>query len=66
MTDTPTWARARFVVLLGYMVTTWGLKKEALVDFPALVDGLKLLRAGTRPPNRTRVVLHQEDHHAIS
>ena len=31
--------------LLGYMFTTWGVKKEALVDFPALVEGLKLLRA---------------------
>lgn len=30
--------------LLGYMFTTWGVKKDALVDFPALVEGLKLLR----------------------
>ncbi|MDX6527780.1 MAG: hypothetical protein QOH41_70 [Blastocatellia bacterium] len=35
--------------LLGYMFTTWGVKKEALVDFPTLVEGLKLLRAETRP-----------------
>ena len=35
--------------LLGYMFTTWGVKKEALVDFPALVEGLKLLR-----PDRPR------------
>ena len=34
--------------LLGYMCTTWGVKKEALVDFPALVEGLKLLRADHR------------------
>jgi len=34
--------------LLGYMFTTWGVKKEALVDFPALVEGLKLLRADHR------------------
>lgn len=30
--------------LLGYLFTTWGVKKEALVDFPPLVEGLKLLR----------------------
>src|SRR3984893_10901301 len=34
--------------LLGYMFTTWGVKKEALIDFPVLVEGLKLLRADTR------------------
>src|SRR5258705_13112540 len=39
--------------LLGYMFTTWGVKKEALIDFPILVEGLKLLRAETRPPNRS-------------
>lgn len=39
--------------LLGYMFTTWGVKKEALIDFPVLVEGLKLLRAETRQPNRT-------------
>jgi len=31
--------------LLGYMFTTWGVKKDALLDFPALVEGLKLLQA---------------------
>ena len=31
--------------LLGYLFTTWGVKKDALVDFPALVEGLKILRA---------------------
>ena len=31
--------------LLGYMFTTWGVKKDALLDFPALVEGLKLLRS---------------------
>jgi hypothetical protein len=30
--------------LLGYMFTTWGVKKDALIDFPPLVEGLKLLR----------------------
>jgi len=39
--------------LLGYMFTTWGVKKETLVDFPVLVEGLKLLRSETRPPNRS-------------
>jgi hypothetical protein len=37
--------------LLGYMFTTWGVKKEALVDFPALVEGLQLLRVAPRLPN---------------
>jgi hypothetical protein len=49
-----------------YMFTSWGLKEQALVDFPALVEGLKLLRAGTRLPNRTGVAIHQEHHRAIS
>ena len=30
--------------LLGYMFTTWGVKKEALTEFPALIEGLKLLQ----------------------
>ena len=34
--------------LLGYMFTTWGVKKDALVDFPAMVEGLKLLRTDRR------------------
>jgi hypothetical protein len=38
--------------LLGYLFTTWGVKKEALVDFPVLVEGLKLLRVEPRPPKR--------------
>lgn len=29
--------------LLGYMFTTWGVKKDELLNFPPLVDGLKLL-----------------------
>jgi len=29
--------------LLGHMFTTWGVKQDALVDFPPLVEGLKLL-----------------------
>jgi hypothetical protein len=28
--------------LLGYMFTTWGVKKDALLDFLPLVEGLKL------------------------
>jgi hypothetical protein len=35
--------------LLGYMFTTWGVKKEALLEFPPLVEGLKLLRDGASP-----------------
>ena len=30
--------------LLGHMFTTWGVNKDALMDFPPLVEGLKLLR----------------------
>jgi len=30
--------------LLGHMFTTWGVKKDALLEFPPLVEGLKLLR----------------------
>lgn len=29
--------------LLGYMFTTWGVKKEELLQFPPLLEGLKLL-----------------------
>ncbi|HEY8224314.1 MAG TPA: family 20 glycosylhydrolase [Pyrinomonadaceae bacterium] len=29
--------------LLGHMFTTWGVEKDALLDFPPLVEGLKLL-----------------------
>jgi len=35
--------------LIGYMFTTWGVKKDALVDFPPMVEGLKLLRDERRP-----------------
>jgi hypothetical protein len=35
--------------LLGYLFTTWAIKKEALVDFPTLVECLKLLRDERRP-----------------
>ena len=35
--------------LLGYMFTTWGVKKDDLVEFPPLVEGLKLLRDERRP-----------------
>jgi hypothetical protein len=30
--------------MLGYMFTTWGVNKDELLQFPALVEGLKLLR----------------------
>lgn len=30
--------------MLGYMFTTWGVKKDALLAFPPLVEGLKLLQ----------------------
>jgi len=30
--------------LLGYMFTTWGVTKDALLDFPPLVEGMKLLQ----------------------
>jgi hypothetical protein len=30
--------------LLGHVFTTWGVKKDALLDFPSLVEGLKILR----------------------
>ncbi|MDX6574053.1 MAG: hypothetical protein QOE96_6 [Blastocatellia bacterium] len=48
--------------LLGYLFTTWGVKKEALVDFPALVEGLKLLRgelspSGSAPSSRVSLSL---------
>lgn len=29
--------------LLGHMFTTWGVRKEALLDFPPLVEGMKIL-----------------------
>lgn len=32
--------------MLGHIFTTWGVKKEALLDFPPLAEGLKLLRSG--------------------
>jgi hypothetical protein len=34
--------------LLGYMFTTWGVKKDALLQFPPLVEGLKLLQETKR------------------
>jgi glycosyl hydrolase family 20 len=30
--------------LLGHLFTTWGVKKDVLLEFPPLVEGLKLLR----------------------
>lgn len=30
--------------MLGYLFTTWGVKKNDLLDFPPLVEGLQLLR----------------------
>lgn len=35
--------------LLGYMFTTWGVNKDALAEFPPLVEGLKLLGSDQRP-----------------
>jgi hypothetical protein len=35
--------------LLGYIFTTWGVKKDLLVEFPPLLEGLKLLRDDQRP-----------------
>jgi hypothetical protein len=37
--------------LLGHLFTTWGVKKDALIDFPVLVEGLKLLQAEPRATN---------------
>ena len=31
--------------LLGHMFTTWGVKKEELLQFPPLVEGLRLIQA---------------------
>ena len=45
--------------LLGYMFTTWGVKKEALVDLPALVEGLKLLQVN-RPRAEVKSLLNRE------
>jgi hypothetical protein len=30
--------------VLGFMFTTWGVKKDALLDFPPLIEGLKALQ----------------------
>ena len=35
--------------LLGHLFTTWGVKKDALVDFPPLVEGLKILQTEHQP-----------------
>ncbi|HKS09260.1 MAG TPA: family 20 glycosylhydrolase [Pyrinomonadaceae bacterium] len=35
--------------LLGYIFTTWGVKKDALLQFPPLIEGLKLLQNEQRP-----------------
>src|SRR4030095_15348535 len=29
--------------LLGHMFTTWGVQKEVLLDFPPLIEGMKVL-----------------------
>lgn len=31
--------------MLGYMFTTWGVKKDVLLEFPPLIEGLKMLQA---------------------
>jgi len=30
--------------LLGHMFTTWGVKKDALMEFPPIIEGLKLFQ----------------------
>lgn len=37
--------------LLGHLFTTWGVKKERLIEDPPLVEGLKLLRGDTQAIN---------------
>jgi hypothetical protein len=32
--------------MLGHLFTTWGVKKDSLVEFPPLVEGLKLMQEG--------------------
>ena len=34
--------------MLGHLFTTWGGRKDALADYPPLVEGLKLLHAAER------------------
>jgi hypothetical protein len=34
--------------LLGHMFTTWGVKKDALLEFPSLIEGLELLTTDKR------------------
>jgi hypothetical protein len=36
--------------MLGHMFTTWGVQKDALLGFPPLVAGLKLLQADDSAP----------------
>jgi hypothetical protein len=38
--------------MLGYLFTTWGVKKDALLNFPDLVEGLKLLQVETVSPGK--------------
>ncbi|MFL6332051.1 MAG: family 20 glycosylhydrolase [Pyrinomonadaceae bacterium] len=33
--------------MLGHLFTTWGVKKKVLTEYPPLVEGLKLTRAGS-------------------
>ena len=39
--------------MLGYMFTTWGVKKDALLDFPPLVEGLKVLQENSKQITNT-------------
>ena len=39
--------------MLGYLFTTWGVKKDVLLEFPPLVEGLKLLRDEQRSEARS-------------
>jgi hypothetical protein len=40
--------------LLGHMFTTWGVKKDELLQFPALVEGLNLLNNDTTTSAATK------------
>jgi hypothetical protein len=41
--------------MLGHLFTTWGVKKDELLEFPPLVDGLKLLRFEPAPAAATHI-----------
>ena len=50
--------------LLGYMFTTWGVKKEELLGFPPLVEGLKDLQQPPQPPRELQFeITHRVNAH---